>query len=483
MKLAQKLTLALVAGIVVIYGVGATIWIGRASQQIREDIERDERILGRSLSWSVSRIWRTRGESEALEQIDAADDRYEVEVRWVWLDAPRGDRRAPAASQRQLLPLLRGEIVTVRVTSDRDAIYTYVPTKIPGDRIGAIEVADFLHNETAFIHESIVASVVTAGMLLLCSGVFAWLLGRSLVGRPAAALLAYARTIGAGDLSRRLEPRSRDEFGELTVAMSRMCDDLQLARDSVEAEHRARLDTVEQLRHADRLATVGTLAAGVAHELGTPINVIEGHAQLIREHRDASEASMQNAAVITKQCKRMTSIIQDLLRFARRDRPKAGEVDAVQMAHETLRMCEVIARKRDVKTTVESSGGELVAQIAADLIQQILTNVVMNAIQAMPDGGNLTLRLSRQRAIAPGRHTEAEFIRVQVTDSGIGMDESTRRRIFEPFFTTKDVGEGTGLGLSVALGIAMDHDGWIDIASEPGRGTVVSIHLPARASA
>jgi two-component system, NtrC family, sensor kinase len=357
-----------------------------------------------------------------------------------------------------------------------------VPTRIPGERVGAIEIAKPLDEATAYVRKSIAIAVITACVMLVCSGVLAWALGKILIERPAAVLLGYARRIGSGDLTVRLAPRWRDEFGELTIAMSMMSDDLQQARHSTEAEHRARLDAVEQLRHADRLATVGTLAAGVAHELGTPINVIEGHAQLLREHREATEASIQSAAVITKQCKRMTSIIQDLLRFARRDRPKAGTVNVVQMVHETIRMCAVIARKRDVKTTIENDDAELVAQIAADPIQQILTNVVMNAIQAMPDGGDLSLRLSRERATAPSRHVEAEYIRIQAEDSGIGMDAETKRRIFEPFFTTKDVGEGTGLGLSVALGIAMDHDGWIDVASELGRGTVVSIYLPTRAS-
>jgi signal transduction histidine kinase len=298
------------------------------------------------------------------------------------------------------------------------------------------------------------------------------------IGRPVGLLVAYARRVGAGDLSQRLSPRSNDEIGDLAIELSRMCEGLQESRDRAEAEMAERLATVDQLRHADRLATVGTLASGVAHELGTPINVIEGHAQLIQEDRASTEACKENAEIITRQCKRMAQIIRDLLRFARRSGRRAGAADVAEVARETLRMLEPLRHKRDVTVSVESDG-DSAARIESDQMQQVLTNIFVNAIQAMCDGGSLSVRICRDRVAVQGKGQDtAEYLCVRVEDTGTGMDENTKSRIFEPFFTTKDVGDGTGLGLSVAFGIVEDHGGWIDVESEPGRGSVFSIYLP-----
>jgi signal transduction histidine kinase len=477
MKVAHKLTTAFVIGVLVVHGVSAAVTIAREKRQVHGDIERRERILGRSLSRSVSRIWKAFGEAEALSLIDESNERHDAQIRWIWLDASPGDGHAATMPPGVIAPIVHGDVV---FTSDRGAVYTYAPTPVPGGRIGALEISESLDDERAYLQESMLFVLITAGALVLCCSVLAWVLGIKLIGRPVGLLLKYASRVENGDLTQRLAPRSRDELGELSVALSHMCDGLERARDRVEAETRAKVETIEQLRHADRLATVGTLAAGVAHELGTPINVIEGHAQLIREDRAANETIIRNSTVITKQCKRMASIIHDLLRFARRTAPTASTVDVGEVARETIRMCEVLMHKQDVTATIDDTG-ELVGRIAADPMQQILTNVIMNGIQAMPRGGALSLHLTRERVRPPDQESEAEFVRIRVADTGVGMDEATRRRIFEPFFTTKDVGEGTGLGLSVALGIAIDHDGWIEVASQPGAGSAVSIFIPLQA--
>lgn len=481
MRVAHKLTATLVVGILLVHGTNAALTIHRETRQLRDDIERDERALGRALALSVSRIWHAFGEDEALRLVDEATEQHRVEVRWVWLDAPAGDAHAAVAAPDILAPIVRGEVVVVELATDRDAVYTYAPVSVPGDRLGAIEISDVLDDEAAYLRDSMLAAALTALALVVCCGVLAWMTGTLFIGRPVGRLVSYARTIEAGDLTKRPESLSSDELGELGAALGKMSAGLQQARERTEAEARARLAAVEQLRHAERLASVGTLAAGVAHELGTPINVIDGHAQLIREDRGASESIVENTAVIARQCKRMTAIIRDLLRFARRGAPSGGTVDVAEVTRETMRMCEVLIRNRAVTTTLDDSG-ELVAEIGLDPMQQILTNVFMNAIQAMPDGGSLSVKLSREHATAPGASDGAEYARIRVTDSGIGMSRETRQRIFEPFFTTKDVGEGTGLGLSVALGIANDHRGWIEAESEPDRGSTVSIYIPARAA-
>jgi len=478
MKIATKFTAALIAGILLIHGSSAAVWVLREAKQINEDVARDEKVLARALSHAVSEIWRVSGEKAALAYLQRAGELQDhLAIRWVWLDAPRGDSQAPAIPLDTLVPLLRKDLVVVQSGEYGAAVLTYAVVGVSTMRAGAIEIADPLTVEEQYLRESVLATFVTAGLLVALSTLLAWALGTAFIGRPVALLVGHARKVGRGDLSERLPPQSKDEIGQLTEALNSMCDGLEEARLRAENEMNRRLVAVEQLRHADRLATVGTLASGVAHELGTPINVIEGHAQLIREERAASAECKENAQIIDRQCKRMARIIRDLLRFARRDEKGQGSASLRQVADETVRMLEPLARKRGVVVSVVSQG-DFVASLDADHLQQVLTNILVNGIQAMPDGGTIFLRLAKERIAVPGKTDVADdYLCVRVEDSGVGMDESTRSRVFEPFFTTKDVGDGTGLGLSVAFAIIEDHGGWIDVTSKPGAGSVFAVYL------
>src|SRR5262245_53316708 len=248
MRVAHKLSALLLGGILLIHGASATVWILREREQMQEDVARDEKVLGRALSSAVAEIWRLGGEKAALAHVQQASDRRdEVEIRWVWIDAVAPHPQAPVASTDALVPLGRGELVVVHHGEGRAAtVYTYVPVPIPVARAGAIEIADSLLDEEAFLRKNVMAALVTAGLLVALSGLLAWSLGAAFIGRPVGLLVKHARNVGTGDLSQRLSPRSRDEIGELASAMNQMCDGLQQARERVDAEVAARLATVEQ---------------------------------------------------------------------------------------------------------------------------------------------------------------------------------------------------------------------------------------------
>lgn len=480
MKVAHKFTLALVVGIALVNATTIAIRVHRETALFERDISMESRLLGRALSYAVERAWQTQGERDALDIIEhVAKRESHVDIRWVWLHEIPGERHASVAPRELLAPLLADRAVVVRRGAEGDTMYTYVPVAVPGQRVGAIEISDSLADEQAYLAESIRNEGLTSLALVLLTALLAWGLGQAFIGRPVRRLVRQARRVGAGDLGQRLSLRSRDELGELGREMDQMCDNLQEARERISTETQARIMALEQLRHADRLTTVGTLASGVAHELGTPINVIDGHAQLIREDRAVSDRTRENAEVISRQCKRMTQIIRQLLDFARRGGPRHGTTDLSEMARETLRMIEPLARKRAVRMVLHEDSVDAVASIGFNEMQQVLMNMLINGLHAMPEGGTMALRVSRVRGAAPGNgQAEADYGCVTVDDTGLGMDQETRLRIFEPFFTTKDVGEGTGLGLSVAYGIVNDHGGWIDVTSEPGHGSRFSIYVP-----
>ena len=257
-------------------------------------------------------------------------------------------------------------------------------------------------------------------------------------------------------------------------------------------ETHAHIRANEQLQHANRLATVGQLAAGVAHELGSPLQVVSGRAKMIAVGESTGEDAKESGQIILDQARRMTEIIRGLLDFARRRSAARTPTRVLDLARHAHAMLEPIAHKLGVSLElVELEGDEgSTLEIDAIQIQQALTNLVMNAIQAVSAGGHVTIEVVRLRAPHPpdssgllraptspgGADTNCACLRV--IDDGPGISDEDQERVFEPFFTTKDVGEGTGLGLSVAHGLVRDNGGWITVESMLGKGARFSIVFP-----
>lgn len=227
-----------------------------------------------------------------------------------------------------------------------------------------------------------------------------------------------------------------------------------------------------QLRHADRLATIGQLAAGVAHELNEPLGSILGFAQLARKCPGLPDAAASDVDKIIEAALHAREIIRRLLLFARQKPPARSLVNINKVVEDGLFLLESRAGKEGVHIVRDLSPD--LPEITADASQlhQMLVNLVVNAFQAMPNGGTLTLRT----------RTAGDDIVLEAKDTGVGMDEDTLQKLFVPFFTTKDVGQGTGLGLSVVHGIVTAHGGGIAVQSEVGRGSCFAIRLPVRAA-
>ncbi len=228
----------------------------------------------------------------------------------------------------------------------------------------------------------------------------------------------------------------------------------------------------DQLRHADRLATLGQLAAGVAHEINEPLSNILGFAQLSKKTPGLPPQTAVDLDKIVSSCLHAREVIHKLLTFARKMPPEKSSVNMNQIVSEGLYFLESRCAKAGI-SIVRKLDPELPG-ISADRSQlhQVIVNLVVNAVQAMPDGGTLTIET---RAL-----DHAVLLGVQ--DTGVGMSDSVKREIFTPFFTTKDVNEGTGLGLAVVDGIVAAHGGTIHVESEPGHGARFTVELPFAAS-
>jgi signal transduction histidine kinase len=330
--------------------------------------------------------------------------------------------------------------------------------------------------------DDLVRAAVLIGLIALVTTLVVGLLASRLVSRPITKLLRGIDDVAKGDLSHVILSERDDEIGQIATRFNEMTGSLRESRGETQRQNEAKLALEQRLGQTEKLATIGQLAAEIAHEVGTPLNVIAGRARAIQkkasEHPETVE---KNAEIIAEQTARITRIIQRLLDFTRRKvgGTGKGEVNLNELALTTMELLSGQFASAKVKTRLERSEG--LPRIAgdADRLQQVMINLLLNAVQAMPDGGALTVDTRAVRRTRPGLEEEATFVCFSVKDTGVGIPEDIRDKIFDPFYTTKEGRGGTGLGLAVCSGIVKEHDGWIDVESNEPHGTVFRVYLPA----
>jgi len=484
MRLASKLLVLLFLVIVLFLSVYGFLSARREIALVHADMERDAVLVGLTVRNMFADVWRMGGEARARKLVADAD-RGEpgLRIRWVWLDLPEGLGDSPRIDGAQVAAALVGvEAVTVE---SRGFLYTYIPLDTGVGRPGALEIGESL----AFVKDTIRSEILriaalTASIAAATVGLAA-ILGLRLVGRPVQALIDKARRMGAGDLTAPLELRGVDELSELAHEVNLMCDRLAESLERVQAESEARVAALEQLRHADRLKTAGGLASGIAHELGTPLNVISARADLLTGEGDATEEVVEGARIIKDQVDRMTRIVRQFLDFARPSTPKREPAELREIASRTVEMMRPLAKRHGVEIRFDEGTGSTRLRIDSGQIQQVLTNLVMNAIQASPKGAEVAVAIRRFLGRDPEARGagEREWVAAEVRDRGPGISPEDRARIFEPFFTTKGGTEGTGLGLSIVEGIVREHGGCIDVMSEAGKGSAFTVRFPVETKA
>ena len=470
MKIIPKLTLALVGGTCVILAVNGYLRVRRELAYFEADRIRDHEMIGRSLGSAAAAVWKSDGEQAAIDAIDAVNRHFtSIEIRWVASDQAAGLSVDPDA----LVATPTGQPLTrvIRDNGRPSRWKTYVPLDVDGVRRGVIELSEPATSEQRFIRTTIADTVEVAAAFMVVSAVLSFVMSQWLVGSAVRALSEKARRVGRGDFTGPVTLRQRDEFADLAREMNAMSDRLSA--------------TMAQLRHADRLATVGTLASGVAHELGTPLNVVAARAAMIAAGEADPGESADYARVIVDAADRMTKTIRRLLQFARRGGVQKARRDLSELAKESLELMRPLANKRSVELHLVATQADASTNVDAGQIQQVITNLVMNAIQAMPGGGTVELRIRSGHGLPPADvgGAEIDYLCLGVRDDGAGISHENLPHIFEPFFTTKDVGEGTGLGLAVTYGIIREHGGWITVESTLGKGTTFCVFLPVAGTA
>lgn len=326
------------------------------------------------------------------------------------------------------------------------------------------DASNVFDRERLKIHSWLKTSMVIAVAALIVTLIFVAIISSfitSQIIRPFGRFEEYTRRIAAGDFTLITPARKyRDEFTNLAIALNHMLIELKRHED--------------QLIQSRKMAAIGDLTAGIAHELNNPLNNISLTTEALIDDFDRwdRDAKLKMLNVIMTQVDRAGATVANLLDFTRRDESSFEELDINEVIQRTVKLVSNEISLHDIELTLELADNLPRVMGSAHNLQQVFLNLLLNAIQAMPDKGTLRVK----------SYVEDDAIRIDVSDTGVGIPPENLEKIFDPFFTTKEVGQGTGLGLSVSYGIVKKHRGHISVTSEVGAGTVFSVKLPPSGS-
>ena len=333
--------------------------------------------------------------------------------------------------------------------------------------VGILNMNFDLTETTQLLHES--ANVSFSSMLILIAlfsvGVSFILL--RFVRQPIQEMAAKMERVESGDLSVRLKPRNRDEVGQLMGSFNSMVDNLEKTKNELEQYH------YQQMERADRLAAVGEMSTGIAHEIKNPLACISGAISVLADDYEVNDPRREIVSKVLEQITRLDKTATDLLAFGRPGTPEFTYVDINDLLKKTLFFVAQHPEARNVERILELTRELPPVWVDIKQIQQVFFNIIINAIQAMPAGGLLTLSTDLVK------HNDGDFVRITIGDTGKGITPEVLGKIFTPFFTTKT--QGTGLGLPICRQLIEHNHGLIEVASQLNQGTTFSISLPAAA--
>ncbi len=366
----------------------------------------------------------------------------------------------------------------IRPIHGEDYFSIILPIYVGSGWHGACEITQpmsFVRGDIAQVRRSY---IITTLLVFVTIFLVVFVVLRRSLSAPIEELLGGAAALGRGDFAYRvIVPRGGNEFGQLAREFNRMADQLDEQRRKAAYEADQRLELEREVRHHERLASVGRLAAGVAHELGAPLNVIDARAEQLLAKSDAPPPTRQrNLTIIRAQVEKMTRIVRQLLTLARPYHLHRKPVELAPLITGVIEQIEVNAARAaiEIHFSPPHSPLPLVIDADADFMRQALLNICTNALQAMSAGGRLQIECLPN----PWDEDGQAYVQVLIADSGDGIAADHLPHIFDPFYTTKDVGSGTGLGLAVTHRIVEEHGGWIEAANRETGGAVFTLYLP-----
>ncbi len=496
MRIATKLTLMLLVAMAVVLAGFGYLRARQERQRLVHELQQEVLVLANAIKLTVEHALRDRQPQDIrellTEMVRAPNpvDRIRIFDRQLEdISSAVSDVAATAlVPQAEFEQVLHNGKAVVRYLDapPRPAAYAILPLKTRrGEIIGVLEVVHVATRIQREIDHATRDQMLRLSLLSVTIALVIWLTVRISIRRPVGQLVQTVLALGQGDLSRRLDLRRRDEIGQLAAAFNGMAESLQAAHHEIlrQAEERVRLE--QEVQQAQKLAAVGRLASEVAHEIGTPLNIVSGRAETIQKGLPAGNALSQHVTTILRQIERISGIIRQLLEYARPRRPDVRPVAVGPILARTVDLLEPLARRRQVSLVAQPTKAFPPVMADAEQLQQVLLNLVGNALDATQPGGDVRLTASQTDSEAPDARPRTKrgqcsepFLTLQVSDTGRGMSPGQLEQIFEPFFSTKERRGGTGLGLPIVEDIVRAHRGAIEVRSAEGKGTTVLLRWP-----
>ncbi len=482
MSIAKKVTIVVSLLAALLLGGTAVTVREQRQQEVLRRAKAEARMLVSVIRMSVEASMSDYGRMGAIE--DLVSRLQPIKVTFYGTDArviaPAPEEEEPKVNLRARRVILRGKPV-------EEAGQGYYAYRVPlrdqytGAVAGVLELR-FDLDAMAGAEWDASALLVAAGLLLgiaLVVGIYL----RKTVAEPIEKLMVGMDHIIRGDLTHTLPLDRNDEIGRIAYRFNEMTAQLRDAQEEIHGTAEARVRLQQRLRQSEKLATVGQLSAEIAHEVGTPLNVIAVRARSLLKKTDRPDEVTKNSAIIADQAERITKIIQQMLDLSRARILRRTEVDIISILADATGLLEYQMERNGIALELEIPDDLPPVLGDADGLQQVFINLVHNAVQAMVDGGTLTLTTEVERRRKEGLDLAPPelYMVVHVADTGPGIPEESRGQIFDPFFSTKGQGEGTGLGLTVVQGIVKEHDGWIEVGEVEPSGAELRVYLPTAA--
>jgi len=479
-KISVRFTLLLSTVALLASVLQAWVSIRSAEEDLRSARERDLMVLGRSLQVAFENALRDK-QLEDVEESMARLQAIAPEVDTAVFDT-QGRLRAgrwPQAFPAEVADRMHaGSLPTVESVEWLRAeaaptLMAVLPLR-SDDRepLGMMVMVEVVPNFLPALAETRRAALWYVIMVVFGIGVTTLVLGRMSITAPLERLVGTMRRARLRSLDERIYHSQRDEIGELAHEYNAMMDRLRATRLALERQQDQRHELEQQLARLDKLATVGQLAATLAHEIGSPLQVLVGRARALGEGEHSPEKVQHHAQRIAEQGVRITGIVEKLLGYARRRPPSRQAVDVRHAAELVVDLLEHEAARRDIALSLSLASRPTCARADQDQLQQAILNLVRNAFDASPAGTAVAV------TVAPVRDDQGrEWIDVTVTDHGVGISAENLPQLTEPFFTTRADQNGTGLGLSVVKSIAISHGGTLEFASGAGE-TRATLRIP-----
>jgi len=500
MRIATKLTILLLLAVSVVLAGFGYLRMRQERERLVEEVQQEAAVLTNAVRLLVEHAVRDKRPEDVrellteivrhpspLDRVQIYNNRFEVTA-----SAGADAAAAPAIPRADVERTISQRAATIRYVDSPPppVVYVLVPMTSPGGGIiGALAVTRAATRVERQVSEIAPELVVRLGLLSLTIFLVIWFTVRVSIRRPLHALVRAALALGRGQLTQRITLRRRDEIGQLASAFNRMAAEIQAARERTRTEAEGRLDAERQLQQAQKLAALGRLASEVAHEIGTPLSIISGRTEVIQKKLPPDHPLARDATTVLRQVERISGILRQLLDYARPRHLTRNPLPVEPVFTRVVELLDPIAARRQVRLVAQVPG-ELPPILAdADQLQQVLLNLLTNALDATPGGGHVRLSAAAdesgpmpaaagRRRIGRGRAPEP-CVTLRVDDTGCGIPPERLEKIFEPFFSTKERGGGTGLGMAIVEDIVRAHGAAIEIESAEGRGTTVWLRWPA----